>query len=1274
MGRFECHSHSMYSNLRLLDSINKPKDLIDRAYELGLAGIALTDHESLSAHVEIDKIIKEYKEIDPNFKIARGNEIYLIDERGQNQKYWHFILIAKDAIGHKMLRELSSNSWINSYYDRGMERVPTLKIELEEIINKYGRGHLIASTACLGSELDYLILELDKARKLGDKRTESESYQSIMDYISYCKKLFKDDFYLEVQPAQSREQIIVNNMMAGISSATGVKIIVTTDAHYLKKEDRWVHKAYLNSKGGEREVDSFYEFAYLQSTEEVIENLKDTSLNYEELEKNTLEIYNKIENYSLHRNQQVPEVPVKIYPKGSMKGEPEKYPTLDKLIWSDNPQERYWVNECVQKLQSLGLCNEEYLERLEYEADIKKHISDNINSCVFAYPIFLQHYIDMFWECGSPVGAGRGSAGAGLNHYLLGVTQLDPIKTNLPFFRYMNKDRAEMPDIDIDLAPSKRELIFEKIREERGQLGCVQVCTFSTETTKSAIQTACRGYRSEDFRDGIDNDIAQYISSLVPVERGFLWPIKDVVYGNEEKGRKPIKKFISEVNQYPGLLEIIMSIEGLVKNRSIHASGVNFYGEDPYETACFMKATNGSIITQYSLHDAEYCGDVKLDFLVTEQMDIMAQCIQLLQENGYIEKELTLRQAYDKYVHPDRLPLEDDKLWDAIDRADILALFQLNTAVGGNIVRQLQPRNVEELTACNALMRLMGEDGQERPADRYARLKQDISQWYAEMDAIGLTKDEQEVMEKYCLADYGAPSSQEILMTILMDEKTCGFTLSEANAARKLVAKKQMDKIAEFKEKVLSCAKSEKLGQYIWHSVIGPQLGYSFSRIHGYAYSLIACQAAYLSEYFPSIYWNTAYLRVISGLDVEASSNYSKLARGVGEIISHGVNVSLIDINKSGYMFEPDEEHNAIRYGLKALNGVGGEIIEEIVNNRPYEDIYEFMEKVKCNKTVMIALIKSGAFDSFDDRKKIMEEYIWLTCEPKKRITMQNFGMLNEHNLLPQELDFQRRLFVFNKALKKNCKLDGYLFFKDNYYEFYEEFFDTDMLEPRGNVLVLAESKWKNIYDKGMALAKDYITSHKNELLEKLNKTLFQEEWNKYAEGSLSSWEMSSLGFYYHEHELINVDDSYYNIQEFDTLNEEPVVDYTFKRNGHDIPIFQTCRIIGTVIAKDDTKSSISILTKHSGVVNVKFTRDYYAKYNAQLSEIGIDGKKHVQEKSWFKRGTLIVVNGFRRGNTFVAKSYKSSKSHQLYKITRIYDNGLIDMTNARWGEEEVIL
>ena len=1263
--RIPCIVISVY-----FDSINRPEDLIKQAIQLDLAGIAITDHESLSSHIELDRLINKYKETHPNFKIARGNEIYLISKREPRQKYWHYILIARDAVGHKMLRELSSTAWINSYFDRGMERVPTLKSELENIIYKYGQGHLIGSTACLGSELDGLILELCKARKIGDSITEEETYQKIVDFLSWNKQLFKDDFYLEVQPARSKEQMTVNKMMSSIGAAFNIKVIVTTDAHYLKKEDRWVHKAFLNSKGGEREVDEFYEYAYLQSTKEVINNLEGTGLNYNELEANTLEIYNKIQNYSLARKQHVTEIEVPNYPKQNINL--GNRPTLNKLLISDNAQERYWINYCLNKLKENNIYTEEYLDRLEYEADIKNHIGEKLETCVFAYPNFLQHYINLFWECGSPVGAGRGSAGAGLNHYLLGITQTDPLKTNAPFWRYMNKDRAEMPDIDIDLAPSKREKIFERIREERGQLGCVQVCTFGTATTKSAVQIACRGYTSEEFKTGIDNDTALYLSSLIPSERGFLWPIEDVVNGNKEKGRKPNKIFLNAVNQYPGLLNIIMGIEGLIVSRGIHASGVVFYNEDPYDTACFMKATSGAIVTQYSLHDAEYCGDVKFDFLVTEQMDIMAQCIQLLQENGYMDKNLTLRQAYDEYVHPDKLPLEDDKLWDIIDSTNVLALFQLNTAVGGNVVRQLLPRNVEELTACNALMRLTGEKGAERPADRYERLKKNISQWYKEMDDIGLTKEEQRVLEKYMLVDYGAPSSQEVLMTILMDPDTCAFSLAESNAARKIVAKKQMDKVSELKDKIISRAKRPILGQYIWDYVIMPQASYSFSRIHGYSYSLIACQAAYLSSYYPSIYWNTAYLRVISGLDADASSNYNKIARGVGDIISHGVNVSLIDINKSGYMFEPDEEHNAIRFGLKAVNGVGGEIIEEIIINRPYNDIYEFMEKVKCNKTVMIALIKAGAFDQFDTRKNIMKEYLWTTCNPKKRITMQNFNMLNEQGLLPQELDFQKRVFIFNKALKKNCKIgNGALSVSDNYYEFYQEFFDTDFLEPKENVLCISETKWKSLYDEAMLPAKQYITAHKEELLKQLNDSLFQEEWDKYAAGSLSAWEMASLGFYYHEHELINVNDSQYGVVEYNTLPEQPIIDYTFKRNGREIPIFKTFRLCGTVIAKDDLKSSISILTKNSGVVTVKMTRDYYARYNAQLSEMGIDGKKHVMEKGWFKRGTLVVVNGYRRQNQFVTKSYKRSNSHQLYRITKIHKDGTIDMTNRRWGETD---
>jgi DNA polymerase-3 subunit alpha len=689
------------------DCINRPKDIVDRAIEIGLSGVCLTDHECLSGQVEVDRIQQELIEQGSSFKFCHGNEIYLVDERTSGQKYWHFILIAKDKIGFKAMRELSSTAWMNSYYDRGLERVPTLKSELEAIIKKYGKGHVISSSACLGSELDYEILEMNKAEKNGDIKSKKEHYQNIVKFVTWCKELFGDDYYMEVQPARSEEQIIVNKRMIAIAKYFNVKIIVTTDAHYLRKEDREIHKAYLNSKEAEREVDSFYEFCYLQTEEEIIKNLEGTGLDYYELEANTQEIYDKIEVFSIQRPQQVPQVDVKDYLK---KESHLGYKNLDRMYQSDNKQERYWVNQCVDKLKEWNLDNEVYLSRLEEEADIKRTVGERLHTCMFAYPIFLQHYINLFWECGSMTGVGRGSAGSGLNHWLLGITSVDPVKNNLPFWRYMNHDTKELGDLDLDLNPSKRELIFQKIREEQNsELACVQVCTFTTEGTRSAILTAARGYRSRDCPEGIDNDTAQYMASLIPQERGFLWPIKDVINGNEEKGRKPVKKFIQEVNKYPGLLDIIAHIEGLIRSRGIHPSGVNFYSEDPYETACFMKATNGAIVTQYSLHDTEWSGDVKVDLLVTQQMDIMTQCINMLQEHGYFEKGLSLRETYNKYVVPNVLPLNEDKLWDTIDKGEILALFQLTSQTGNAIVKKLKPRNVEELTACNALMRLMPE-------------------------------------------------------------------------------------------------------------------------------------------------------------------------------------------------------------------------------------------------------------------------------------------------------------------------------------------------------------------------------------------------------------------------------------------------------------------------------------------------------------------------------------------------------------------------------------
>lgn len=413
-------------------------------------------------------------------------------------------------------------------------------------------------------------------------------------------------------------------------------------------------------------------------------------------------------------------------------------------------------------------------------------------------------------------------------------------------------------------------------------------------------------------------------------------------------------------------------------------------------------------------------------------------------------------------------------------------------------------------------------------------------------------------------------------------------------------------------------------------------------------------------------------MRVDSGLDEEASTNYSKIAKAIGNIMNRGIHLSLIDINKSQYMFEPDEANDTIIYGMKGLNGISGDIIQTIIENRPYTSMQDFMDRVKVNKTQMVSLIKAGAFDQFNPREENMREYIWSVCEPKKRLTLQNFNGLMERNLVPAELEFEKRVFVFNRALKKHCKIDDYYVLKaDNYYNFYSEFFDVDLLEPYGNSLGIKQSKWDTIYKSKMNPVREYFKKHKDELLQQLNDSLFQEMWNKYAEGCLSKWEMDSLGMYYHPHELINVQNNLYGIKSFKDLPEQPEVEYTFKRNGREIPIFKTNRIAGTVIAKDDTRSSISILTIDSGVVTVKMNRDYFAKYNRRISEVLPNGKKHYIENGWFTKGTLVVVSGIRRGDIFMTKKYKKSLSHQLYKIIEIEDNGVIKMTNARVGEDE---
>ena len=1281
LNRFEGHCHFNWSNTRLLDAINELKPTVDYAIEIGLRGLAITDHGCVCGWIKANQLQQELDSKGIDFKIALGEEGYLVDKRENGIKYYHIIWIAKDAEGARQIRRLSSLGNLNSYYDRGMERVPVTKEEVEMVIGG-NPGHIIVTSACMGGEVGTNILAMESARRIGDIQTAEAAKQNIINFVLWAKNLFGDDFYFETAPAASKEQIIVNKKIVELSQCFGVKITLGCDAHYLKSSDRYAHEAFLNSRGGERETESFYKYSYLQTEEEIKENLTPSIVDlYEQMCKTSMEIYNKIDKFNLDHPQKVPTVDVEYYPIKENE-EVKNYPNLYNMYKSYEKMNRYWVNKCVDKLKEIGKFNDTYLSELEEEADVKRIVGDRLNTNMYSYPVALSRYVDLFWECGSSVGAGRGSACSALNHYLLGVTQLDPIEQNFPFFRYMNRDTDGLGDIDLDLCPSKLPTILRRIKDDRksmfkedlnltqiekDELGCVYVCTFGTETAKSAVQTACRGYRTEEFKDGIDSDTAQYLSSLIPSERGFVWSISDTYYGNKEKNRKPIIPFVNEVDTYPGLLEIMLGVEGLVSRKGRHASGVLFNDEDPYEFNAYMKTPSGEVVSQWDLHDAEWAGSVKFDFLVTEVQDKIVETINLLQESNEIEPELSLREAYDKYFHPDVLPLNEEKYWKVIQQAAVLDLFQLDSPIGRQGARQVKPENMIELSSTNALIRLMTtEKGAETWLDRYVRYKNNPNDLEYDINRYHLTEEERNVFNKYVGDTYGIGLSQEQFMKSVMDPDICGFSLKEANKGRKVISKKKMSEIPNLREQIFSKAKNERVAQYVWDWIVAPGLGYSFSDIHSVSYSYIGFQTAYAATRWNPIYWNCACLLVNSGSleDNDKSSDYAKIAKALGKIQNEGINVSLVNINTSDYGFKPDVENNRILYGLKALSNINAETIEKIKAGRPYSGIKDFMMRCPLTKTAMINLIKAGAFDEVDKifttRKAVMTYYIMNVCDAKKKLTLQNFNGLVQHNLIPKELELQIRVYNFTKYLKANKKVGKYYAFDNVCVQFFEKFISdyVDDLEIINGTTCILQDKWDKIYKKYMDSARDWLKDNQDEVLKEYNILLFKEVWDKYASGTLSKWELDSLCFYYHEHELAEVNYEKYGFSNFFDIpiNE---IDYMWRRGGREIPIFKIRRIAGTVLAKDDNRSTLCLATRE-GIVDVKMSRDQYSNFKKQISEIQPDGTKKVLEKSWFSRANKLVLSGYRTSeNEFRIKTYTNTESHSMYHIDEVVGGNL---------------
>ena len=614
------HNHTEYSNLRLRDAISTGSELLDYAGELGHSVVAFTEHESISNAIKIEKYYKKIKEKYPNLKVIRGNEIYLCRngltsenfEKGKD-KYFHYILLAKDATGNKQIRELSTRAWMRSWVAGKMRRVPTYYEDLIEVVSA-DKGHLIGSTACLGGWLGTQLQTYQLTK-------DNSLYQQIVSWITQMNHLFGDgNFYLEMQPSRADEQIAVNKLIKQLSKETGIPYIITTDTHYIKKSDAKIHEAFLRAQEGDREVASFYSTTYMMGTEELENYMNDylTDADFQYAYQNILKIRNMCEDYTLTKPLKIPSLKWKepsFFPKNIVDYY-RKIPYLKKFKDSDFDGDRRLADLVISKIISdPRLQNEETYQELNNNLETT-WISSEVNKAHWsAYFLNLQQIIDVCWDAGTLVGCGRGSGVGFLLLYILDIIQINPMweETKCFAWRFLNPARVSVLDIDTDIEASRRAQVLQALRNAYGSDRVSNVVTFGTEGSKSAIQTAARGL-------GIDNDISLYIASLIPADRGKTRTLHQCYYGDEENDFKPIPLFVQQMNEYPELWETAQRIEGLVCRVGEHAGGVIFVDEPFTEATALMKVPNGDIVTQFDLHDSEEASQLwACKYLITYQ-------------------------------------------------------------------------------------------------------------------------------------------------------------------------------------------------------------------------------------------------------------------------------------------------------------------------------------------------------------------------------------------------------------------------------------------------------------------------------------------------------------------------------------------------------------------------------------------------------------------------------------------------------------------------------
>ncbi len=884
------HTHSHYS---LLDGFSKIDELINCAKELNMEALALTDHGNLYGAVEFYKKAKE-----KGIKPIIGVEAYLAynSRLSKNPKIdslrYHLTLLAKNKIGYQNLIKLVTlSNFEGFYYKPRIDR---------ELIKNHHEGLICLSGCCASGEVPKLL-------SLGKTQQAEEA-------ALFYKEIFGPDFYIEIQP-HSPELI---KKLKDLADRLNIKIVATQDSHYLYKKDAPIHEILLavqtNNRIDTDERLSMKSFDLsLRTAEEMIEIFKDIP----EAIENTIKIAEEC-NFEF---------------------------TLGKLNLPqyDLPYEETDVNSYLKKLVQERLPNriqepsQEIIERIEYELSVveKMRFGD--------YFLIVQDYVLWAKHHGIVVGPGRGSVAGSLVSYILGITEINPLEYDLYFERFLNPDRAQLPDIDIDFAYNRRDEVFSYLKEKYGEERVAQIITFGTMAARAALRDTGRAL-------GYPYDFVDHIAKLIPFETNIeksVLRLEGYLETNSE-----LRNEYETNNDVKKIMDAAIRLEGVARHASVHAAGVVITKEPVVNYMPLQKSPQDekNIIVQYEMHSVEDLGFLKLDLLGLKNLTVIENALRSIKEKG-------------QEIDINKIPLNDKKTFELIQRGETVGVFQFEGTGMTRWLIAMKPTRFEDLIAMVALFR----PGPMELIPKYVARK------HGKEPIIYLHPKLEPILGK----TYGVIVYQEQMMKIT--HELAGFSLAETDILRKAVGKKIKSLLDQQAEKFISGVKKtisdneqdtryKNLGEELW-KLIEPFAKYGFNKAHSVCYALIGYQTAFLKAYWP--------IEFMTALFNNDPNDVERVAVLINECRRMQIKVLPPDINKSYSRFTPEE--NNIRFGLSTIKNIGENITNIIIEERfkggPYKNLEDFLARIQhrdLNKKSLESLIKSGGLDSLKIERKTM--------------------------------------------------------------------------------------------------------------------------------------------------------------------------------------------------------------------------------------------------------------------------------------------------------------